>query len=781
MRRGWVLTAGSVLSIIVGTVSPGASAGVYLADEEVTYKEYWVPRSEYTGGCPASAPGAEGIFPGLNCQKTLRLSLPDDVSGALRAELYLDLWQNGDQARRANVRINGGAPVVPDVGAAWSRTPYIAAIPLGDLGQENTLTFGTQGSEAYGVLDVAIRIYHDAANPLVAGPSSDVEPPTGGLRSVGGEEQVALGGDLLVDGNLLTLSADAQGAAYVEFHAFYYGFDDDADGELVQWHNRKRPDLAPGPNATIGHVGTATAAPYTVTWDVSNVPSQDGVFFKVRLVDSAGNVREAPGGRSGEFRLLRSNQLVESYPVQAFRDLRLSPGTAGTVTIDLPDSVASQVTGARLLGAYRGNPSISVNGAAAVPGLPNGSGFGRFVVEIPPAQLRPGTNEITLGASSGEVFIEQPGPVLVLTRAPGGAPLPLHGFKQAFVTDNFTSGVLAASLWSIIDPQQNATVTVAGEAVSITVPANGLDQQPDSPVNSAPRIIQPASDLDFDLEARFDSPLNAGQQQGLLFQEDVNDYLRVALHSPPDGSGTRLVAHGFRNGVEQGQMLVQPIALDVPLQLKVRREVDRWSVSYAPSAESEPVWVATPDFEFPFKLRHVGAFAASTGATPPGHTAVLDRFLNAMSPEDIDLSDTTPPQISDVAAQPSDRTVTITWLTDEPANSRIRYGVGGLAGGELMNAALRVQHSVTLTGLEPETTYQFAIDVSDAAGNTTTTQDVTFITGAQDLPGSGGGGGGSGGGGGGCTAGPTGKTVDPTLILLALSALLALGLRRRGT
>ncbi len=80
--------------------------------------------------------------------------------------------------------------------------------------------------------------------------------------------------------------------------------------------------------------------------------------------------------------------------------------------------------------------------------------------------------------------------------------------------------------------------------------------------------------------------------------------------------------------------------------------------------------------------------------------------------------DITPPVISNVSVNATATTATITWTTNEPADSVVNYGNSTLLGSTASNAALVVNHSITLTGLTPDTTYYFEVQSTDVAGNT---------------------------------------------------------------
>jgi hypothetical protein len=83
---------------------------------------------------------------------------------------------------------------------------------------------------------------------------------------------------------------------------------------------------------------------------------------------------------------------------------------------------------------------------------------------------------------------------------------------------------------------------------------------------------------------------------------------------------------------------------------------------------------------------------------------------------------TTPPQIVNVsAAVVNTQTATITWTTDENATSRVDYGTSPTAlTSNASNSALVTAHSITLTGLTPDTVYYFRVTSVDGHSNSTT-------------------------------------------------------------
>jgi pimeloyl-ACP methyl ester carboxylesterase len=94
--------------------------------------------------------------------------------------------------------------------------------------------------------------------------------------------------------------------------------------------------------------------------------------------------------------------------------------------------------------------------------------------------------------------------------------------------------------------------------------------------------------------------------------------------------------------------------------------------------------------------------------------------------------DTIPPVISTVRAVTTLTTATITWLTNEPANSQVEYGLSPCPCGSTspLDLALATNHSITLTGLSPSTTYNYRVRSRDLAGNLAVSANNTFRTGA---------------------------------------------------
>ena len=84
--------------------------------------------------------------------------------------------------------------------------------------------------------------------------------------------------------------------------------------------------------------------------------------------------------------------------------------------------------------------------------------------------------------------------------------------------------------------------------------------------------------------------------------------------------------------------------------------------------------------------------------------------------------DDTAPAISNVAHSVSgDGTATITWDTNEPADSRVDFGTEpNSLTATVSKSTVLTSHSVQLTGLSPNTTYYYRVSSTDPAANSST-------------------------------------------------------------
>ncbi len=447
-----VITFGSMLILLllgVGLLGPAtpADAAVFGDSNEVTYKEYWIDHKEFTAGCDEDldANGSWYSEPGPldECPKLMEFTIPDGIASAIKAEIYIDLWRNRDNPSARFELNNSGNVYAPPVGSDWSRTPYVGEVELTELATGlNQITFW--GEERYHIHDVAFRIYYDDANPITPGIGSEVEPPDGDLVSItddDGPVAANAGGTLMVNADKLVLKAEnITGADWVEFHAYYDGYDVDNDGEFRDWQNATRNNWCPGgretddnenakdaTSCTINHIGTVKPendGTAQITWDLPHVINQPGVKFKIRLVDEYGNVRDAAGGESAEFILARDNAVIYftipdfedeglhmdgQRPDQAFRQLEIPN-----------DLILGNFNVAYFLGMYWKKPHFSV-GDLSPSAVSAGDTWLLGNKTFNKNALQNGTNRIGYYWINGSGnFVEKPGPMIVLKQTGAG-------------------------------------------------------------------------------------------------------------------------------------------------------------------------------------------------------------------------------------------------------------------------------------------------------------------------------------------------------------------------
>ena len=92
------------------------------------------------------------------------------------------------------------------------------------------------------------------------------------------------------------------------------------------------------------------------------------------------------------------------------------------------------------------------------------------------------------------------------------------------------------------------------------------------------------------------------------------------------------------------------------------------------------------------------------------------------------MADTIPPVITDITVINLAKTsAKVTWVTDEFADSVLKYGVKSTAYTELSIDVLFVKdHEITLTGLSLDTTYYFVVNSTDQSGNSAESSEYSL-------------------------------------------------------
>lgn len=94
------------------------------------------------------------------------------------------------------------------------------------------------------------------------------------------------------------------------------------------------------------------------------------------------------------------------------------------------------------------------------------------------------------------------------------------------------------------------------------------------------------------------------------------------------------------------------------------------------------------------------------------------------------IPDTTSPIITNVTVTDiTNNSATITWTTDEIANSVVNYGLDSEIYTEIESDSLFViNHTIALTPLSQETNYYFVVNSTDRSGNSAESSESRFTT-----------------------------------------------------
>jgi hypothetical protein len=304
-----------------------------------------------------------------------------------------------------------------------------------------------------------------------------------------------------------------------------------------------------------------------------------------------------------------------------------------------------------------------------------------------------------------------------------------------FRSDDFAGAALGPH-WERVTPHGVGSVRLAGAAgtghwLALSVPA-GVNHNPWT-ANEAVRAVQLVPDGDLSVEARFDSvPFARYQMQGLTVAQSETTFLRYGVHH--DGSGLRLFASTTVDGAPEVVVDDELPDLDT-VYLRIDRTGLAWTLSWSADGAS---WSVGATLTHAMAVAEVGPFAGNydPAGNAPAFTALVDRVVDRAAPAapvtqptgpPADL-DTAPPSVSGVAPDTRPASARLTWVTDEVTTGVVEYGLTDAYGEEAPVPAPGTGHAVTLTGLEPATSYHYRVVAEDLAGNATATGDAVFTT-----------------------------------------------------
>lgn len=121
-----------------------------------------------------------------------------------------------------------------------------------------------------------------------------------------------------------------------------------------------------------------------------------------------------------------------------------------------------------------------------------------------------------------------------------------------------------------------------------------------------------------------------------------------------------------------------------------------------------------------------GNYTTEICTVPNDPTSPLSDSSGAVGSCDLDQAS---PSVSSIqAASITSTSATIQWLSSEPSDSQVGFGISGTSTNTTLDSAMTSFHSVQLTGLQPYKYYQFVVKSRDACGNLTISGTKTFRT-----------------------------------------------------
>ncbi|MFZ3168839.1 MAG: PGF-pre-PGF domain-containing protein [Candidatus Methanoperedens sp.] len=221
----------------------------------------------------------------------------------------------------------------------------------------------------------------------------------------------------------------------------------------------------------------------------------------------------------------------------------------------------------------------------------------------------------------------------------------------AITSDDFNSLALNESLWMKVDPLNDSSFTMVSTgtpeaSLYITIPAGTSHDA--LGINNMPRIMQSASNTDFEIEVKFQSVLNKSLQiEGILIEQDGNNFIRFDFYS--DGIDTRIYAGYNIDGSPTSRITNTKIKSNVsnssiPLYMRVKRVGDMWTQNYSFDGV---YWITSKSFNHTLTVTSVGLSVGNAGTPAPAFAGVIDYFFNTSSPLiPEDLNETIVPTIN---------------------------------------------------------------------------------------------------------------------------------------
>jgi hypothetical protein len=200
------------------------------------------------------------------------------------------------------------------------------------------------------------------------------------------------------------------------------------------------------------------------------------------------------------------------------------------------------------------------------------------------------------------------------------------------ISDNLDETALNTSLWTIENPLGDGTVVMTGSGANLNVPM-GQDHDLGATYDNTVRIMQPISNSDFSVDARFQSAVEIGNQdEGILVEQDSLDFVRFDVFFNGTTGAPELFAGGISGGNETTFVSTPFTLAQGPLVLRLSRTGNVWTPSWSTDGTN---FTSASSFTFDLNAAKVGPYAGTRNATAsnsPGFTATVDYFFATSDP-----------------------------------------------------------------------------------------------------------------------------------------------------
>jgi regulation of enolase protein 1 (concanavalin A-like superfamily) len=185
------------------------------------------------------------------------------------------------------------------------------------------------------------------------------------------------------------------------------------------------------------------------------------------------------------------------------------------------------------------------------------------------------------------------------------------------ISDDFTQTSLNISLWSKQDARGDGSTSLANGQLQITVPG-GTTHDAYTDGNNGIEILQAIGNVDFQVEAKFDSTPTSGSQ-GIMAMQDTSTYVRCDVVSNNDGPN---VYSAYLHGASADNAVYTSIASSSSYWLRLSRSVNAWTCSVSNDGVQ---FLPKNQFSQALNITKIGPWAGNSGTA---FTTQVDYFHN---------------------------------------------------------------------------------------------------------------------------------------------------------